>query len=164
MRLTTYETRFDAETGKAVLVKESSRNCPSVSSIRSPSDAAAALEFLYGASTLAEEHVWVICLSHGGKVIGALEVSHGTDGTSFFSPREILMKACLAGASSIIVAHNHTSGDVSPSGIDRDSTKRLKSAADILGITLLDHIIIGSGGKHFSFREEGALDKKEEQK
>ncbi|NLY87255.1 MAG: DNA repair protein RadC [Clostridiales bacterium] len=71
-------------------------------------------------------------------------------------PREVFRPAIRKGAAAIIVAHNHPSGDPSPSEEDKAVTTRLREAADLLGIKLLDHVIIGNG-RHVSMREKGFL-------
>jgi DNA repair protein RadC len=71
-------------------------------------------------------------------------------------PREILKRALLSDAAGIIVYHNHPSGDPTPSREDREFTRRLRAAAETLGVQLLDHLVIGAGGS-VSFREAGLL-------
>ena len=71
-------------------------------------------------------------------------------------PREVFREAIEVNAHSIIISHNHPSGDPVPSQKDRDITNILLKAGDILNIELVDHIVIGRG-KYFSFREEGIL-------
>lgn len=84
-------------------------------------------------------------------------VTQGTLDCSLVHPREVFKAAIVAGASSIIVAHNHPSGDPTPSREDRIVVKRLKDAAEIIGISLLDSIIVGDGpdGKALSMKESG---------
>lgn len=77
------------------------------------------------------------------KPIGLFELTHGSVNASQLGTREVFVRLCLLGASSFVVVHNHPSGDPSPSIDDNATTKRLKSAADIMGIPLVDHIIIG---------------------
>ncbi|WP_341201081.1 JAB domain-containing protein [Planomicrobium okeanokoites] len=71
-------------------------------------------------------------------------------------PREVMKSAILSNAASIIVGHNHPSGNPTPSEEDHKVTKRLKEAGEIIGIELLDHIIIGSDS-YLSFEERGYL-------
>ncbi|MBN2796633.1 MAG: JAB domain-containing protein [Clostridia bacterium] len=71
-------------------------------------------------------------------------------------PREIFKAAILANSGSILVAHNHPSGNPKPSQEDNAITKRLKEAGELIGITLLDHIIIGKDG-YYSFKENSQL-------
>ncbi|MBQ6501535.1 MAG: JAB domain-containing protein [Mogibacterium sp.] len=90
------------------------------------------------------ETVVVLSLNAKGEVIGCHEASIGDIVSSAVHPREIFKHAILSNAASIVVAHNHPSGDPEPSAQDIDATKRLKEAGNILGIPLLDHIVIGS--------------------
>ena len=69
-------------------------------------------------------------------------------------PRDVFRAAMLAQASSVVVFHNHPSGDPSPSVADRLVTRRLDEAGELIGIELCDHIILGEG-TYFSFKEEG---------
>ena len=91
------------------------------------------------------EHFVVIMLNRKNGIIGINTVSVGDLSTSIVHPREVFKPAIVAGAASIIVAHNHPSGDPAPSRDDINVTTRLKEAGDILGIGVLDHIIIGDG-------------------
>lgn len=75
--------------------------------------------------------------------IAVHEVSTGTANSSLVHPREVFGPALQLAAVALVVAHNHPSGDPTPSAEDRAVTERLKSAAEILGITFLDHIVIG---------------------
>lgn len=100
----------------------------------------------------AEEYVYTLALDNKNKATGLFEISHGTVNSSVISPREIYIRALLLGASSIILFHNHPSGDVTPSKDDILVTKRVKAAGELLGIELLDHLIVGD--KYYSFREE----------
>lgn len=71
-------------------------------------------------------------------------------------PREVVKRAIALGASAIILAHNHPSGDVTPSKADIDMTRKIKEAASSIGIKLHDHLIIG-GAKHYSFASNNLL-------
>jgi len=83
-------------------------------------------------------------------------VSIGDLSSSIVHPREVYKDAVVASAASIIVAHNHPSGDPTPSGEDVAVTKRLISAGEIMGIDLLDHIVIGDG-VFVSLKERGLI-------
>lgn len=84
------------------------------------------------------------------------EIYRGTLDRAVVEPREILKRALLANAAGLILYHNHPSGDPSPSREDREFTRRLASAAESVGLRLLDHIVVGRGGC-VSFREAGLL-------
>ena len=84
------------------------------------------------------------------------EIYRGTLDRAVVEPRELLKRALLSNAAALIVYHNHPSGDPSPSREDREFTRRLASAADLVGLRLLDHVVVGRDGC-VSFREAGLL-------
>jgi len=85
-------------------------------------------------------------------------VSEGSLNQSIVHPRETFKSAILANAAAVILAHNHPSGDTTPSREDREITRRLREAGDILGIKVLDHVIVDTdSGNSFSFVESGLL-------
>lgn len=77
------------------------------------------------------------------RVLSIATVSVGTADHTFMAPREIFRDALLAGASAIVVAHNHPSADATPSADDRQLTRRLAQAGATLGVDLLDHLVVG---------------------
>lgn len=87
------------------------------------------------------------------RVLHSVRVSVGILNGSLIHPREVFAPAVAERAASIILVHNHPSGDPSPSPEDREVTRRLRSAGGIVGIPVLDHVIIGSCS-FYSFREE----------
>jgi DNA repair protein RadC len=98
----------------------------------------------------------VLCLSTKHRVIGYYEAARGTIDSVSVHPREVFTGALLANAAAIIAAHVHPSGDPRPSAEDRDVTRRLAAAGELLGIPLLDHVIIGDH-RYYSFKEGGLL-------
>lgn len=102
------------------------------------------------------EHFVTVLLDGKGRVIGVDEVSVGTVTAALVHPREILKTLILANAVSFIVAHNHPSGDPTPSNEDVALTRRLKAAGELMGIRLLDHVVIGEGRFH-SMQEAGQV-------
>jgi len=107
-----------------------------------------------------QEHLIVICVDSRSRVIGCSEVSRGTLSASLVHPRETFRIAICLNAAGLIVAHNHPSGDCSPSPDDRDTTRRLVRAGEILGIPVADHVILGDADAakpYFSFRESGLI-------
>jgi len=94
---------------------------------------------------LDKEHFKVITLSTKNHVIGIEEVSIGSLNSSIVHPREVFKRAVEKSAASVILIHNHPSGDPEPSKEDIQVTNRLVKAGEILGIEVLDHIIIGEG-------------------
>jgi DNA repair protein RadC len=104
----------------------------------------------------AKEHFKLILLNPRNKIIGISTVSVGTLNTSLAHPREIFKEAIIHSAMSVVLAHNHPSGDPEPSEDDLKITKRLVEAGKILGIEIIDHIIIGKNN-FCSFKEKGLL-------
>lgn len=102
-----------------------------------------------GIRNCAEEHVYIACLNNRMKMIGCFEVSRGSVNSSVFPVREILQKSLLIGAVNIALSHNHPSGDITPSKMDIDATKRLKQACEICGIGIVDHVIIGANNADY---------------
>lgn len=133
------------------LVKENSK-IYEVDKISSPSDVRDYIEQVFKLSNQAEEVMVMLVLDIRNNVIGAFEVSRGSLNSSIVHPREVFKRALLLNGASIILAHNHPSGDPTPSKEDVDITKRLVEGGDILGITVLDHLIIGDN-RYRSFKE-----------
>ena len=106
--------------------------------------------------TLSQEHLYCFCCDIKNNVKSIEMVSKGSLNTSIVHPREVLKAAILSNAASIILVHNHPSGDPEPSSEDFAITGRMKKACDILGINLLDHIIIGNNN-YYSFKDKGRL-------
>ena len=98
----------------------------------------------------------ILCLSTKHRVIAYHEVSRGTLDATLVHPREVFTAALLSNAASIILTHNHPSGDPTPSPDDQQLTRRLVDAGRLIGVDVLDHIIVGDG-RYFSFREGGCL-------
>jgi DNA repair protein RadC len=95
-------------------------------------------------------------LNARSQVIGINTVSVGTLTAALVSPRECYKPAVIAGAAAIVAIHCHPSGDCSPSPEDRDTTRRLVKAGEIMGIALVDHVIIACDS-FYSFREHGLI-------
>jgi DNA repair protein RadC len=98
------------------------------------------------------EHFLSLLVDGRHKVIGLDDVSVGTLTASLVHPREVFKSAIVANAAALVLVHNHPSGDPAPSTEDREITKRLADAAELIGITLLDHVILGHDRFH-SFAE-----------
>lgn len=103
------------------------------------------------------EVLLAIFLDARHRVTGFAEVARGSANVNRFAPRDVLTPALLANAVAIVIAHNHPSGETSPSRADRLVTVSMKDACALIGIALLDHVIVTDTG-HFSFREDGAID------
>ena len=103
-----------------------------------------------------KEHFVVLCLNARRQLLRLETVSVGTLSASLVHPREVFAPAIAHAAAAVVAVHNHPSGDPSPSAEDRDATRRLQRAGELLGIPLADHVIV-SESAFFSFREHGLL-------
>ncbi len=101
------------------------------------------------------ENFVAVLLNTKNEVIESPTISVGTLSSSLVHPREVFKPAIRASAASVVLSHNHPSGKVEPSREDKEVTKRLVEAAEIIGIEVLDHVIIGE--EHFSMKEHGML-------
>lgn len=103
------------------------------------------------------EEFRVLLLDGRHRLLGEESVSRGTLTASLVHPREVFRPALREAAASVILAHNHPSGDPTPSLEDREVTRRLGRAGRLLGIPVLDHVVVAEDG-FVSLREEGVLD------
>lgn len=124
--------------------------------IRVTSPSIAANYVLSEMSVLEQEHFRVMTLNTKKEINFIREISKGTINMTIVHAREVFRAAISDNAHSIILLHNHPTGDPSPSKEDIGLTKNLIEASKIIGIDILDHIIIGDN-KYFSFLEEGLL-------
>ena len=105
---------------------------------------------------LKKERFYVVCLDQQNRLLGDELVSEGTLTQALVHPREVFGPAIRMQAAAVAVVHNHPSGSPRPSLEDKTLTTQLRQAADLLGIRLLDHVIVGDG-TYTSFVEEGLL-------
>ena len=131
---------------------------PVEGTLSSPRDAARlAGDILAGADV---ERVLALHLNTKHRLIGVHVVSVGTLDASLVHPREVFKAACLSNAAALVIAHNHPSGDPTPSGEDRALSDRLRQAGELLGVDLLDFVIVTDpidGFRYYSFKESGVL-------
>ena len=147
-RVTKYDVR---------LVKESSSLYDyDQRALNNPYAVSKLLNNIFDMENLCEEHFVMLALDAKLRVVGAFDIHTGTINGSLVSMRSLFSRAMLCNANSIIVAHNHPSGVVKPSGEDINLTRRIKEAGEILDIKLQDHIIIGEDS-YYSFNNEGRL-------
>jgi DNA repair protein RadC len=106
------------------------------------------------------EHFGVMLLDTKHRLLRQRIISIGTLDASVVHPREVFREATAASAATIVVFHNHPSGDPTPSGDDLELTKRLVRAGIVMGIEVLDHVIIAET-RYFSFREQGVIQRTE---
>ncbi len=105
---------------------------------------------------LDHEEFWILYLNNSNKIIEQFQISKGGITGTLVDIRITLRKALELGAVSLILAHNHPSGNLNPSEADKQLTKKLKTAAESLDIKILDHIIV-TEKSYFSFADEGLL-------
>lgn len=105
----------------------------------------------------AREHFCALYLNQRNVPIAYQIVSVGTASASLVHPREVFQPAILAGAASLVLAHNHPSGDTSPSSEDVEVTRRIISAGRILGVGVVDHVVFAHAGGFASLREACAV-------
>ena len=103
-----------------------------------------------------KERFYAVHLDSKNKVLGVDMVSQGTIESSQVHPREVYKPAILNSAVSVIFVHSHPSGDPEPSVADKELTKTLEMAGEIMGIEVLDHVIIGRD-EYYSFADKGEL-------
>lgn len=103
-----------------------------------------------------QEHLMAIYLNNHNQIVDERVISIGTKNRSIASPSDILRYAVRCNATSIVVAHNHPSGSVAPSGNDRDFTRDLMECCKLFEIVLLDHVVVGRD-TYYSFREKDYL-------
>jgi DNA repair protein RadC len=109
------------------------------------------------------EKFWVLSLNRKNRLLKCRAVTSGTATASLVHPREVFREAIRNSASAVVCAHNHPSGDPSPSQADIRATRQLREAAKVVQIDLLDHVIVGlpehdpSGTGYYSFAESGLL-------
>lgn len=156
MRVVKYRTILD-EHQKAVLEKEISFNCPELDrKMNSPEKVVGLAKQVLHLHQQSEEYMYMVCMNTKLEMTSLFEISHGNVNSSIAGTREVMQKALLANAVSIILMHNHPSGDHQPSREDIEVTRRMVEAGKIVGIQVLDHIVIGRPG-YTSLKEKGYL-------
>lgn len=155
MRIVKYNTKFD-EDRKVVIEKDYSVNYPELDNkMSSPEKVCKLAKGFLRMHEDTEEHMYMLCLNTKLILTGLFEISHGNVNSSIVGTREVFQKALLGNAVSIILLHNHPSGDCTPSREDINVTQRLQEAGKIIGVDVLDHIIIGD--TFTSLKEKGYI-------
>jgi DNA repair protein RadC len=113
-------------------------------------------EFFPVISDLAHEEFWIMLLNRSNRIIDKSRISQGGTAGTVIDIKIIIKKAVEKLASSIILCHNHPSGNLTPSKADINITLKLKEAAELMDIKMLDHIIVADN-TYFSFTDEGVL-------
>jgi len=130
------------------------KEVPYLKTIRVPSDVVEQFKYL---GTRDREEFVTIHLDRANRLICWDQVSVGNLSEALVSAQCVLKTALLSNAASLILAHSHPSGRTEPSLEDKEVTTRLREAARIFDIKILDHIIIASDSGYFSFQEHGLL-------
>ncbi len=120
--------------------------------VHSPADAANILDYFIGA--LDHEEMWVVNLDTRNRAMSLVALYKGSVNSSQVRVAEVFRQAILENAPAILVAHNHPSGDISPSPEDINVTRAIFQAGKLLDIDLLDHLIV-SQGRYTSLKEKG---------
>jgi len=102
-----------------------------------------------------QEVMGALFLDVRGKHVADKELYRGTLSRAAVEPREVLKEALRRGAAGVVLFHTHPSGDPSPSPEDLSFTRRMSAAADVVGVRLIDHMILGASGSWVSLRERG---------
>ena len=146
---------YDIPGFRITLVREPGVKLAERPQIRLAADAAPLLAHYIGDT---DREVFVVAmLTVRHRVLGFHTVSVGCLTSSLVHPREVFKPAILAGSAALVLAHNHPSGDPEPSAEDLSLPRRLASGGQLLGIEILDHVILGEGGRFVSLRERGVL-------
>jgi DNA repair protein RadC len=135
------------------LVCESGADEPEEVTLRTSTDAANALRSVFEGAD--REKFVAMMLDAKHRAIAINLVSIGSLTASIVHAREVFRPVLLLPTAAIILAHNHPSGDATPSSEDVELTRRLRQAGEIFGIPVLDHVILGDG-QHYSFADSGA--------
>jgi DNA repair protein RadC len=138
---------------ETLIVKEALPDYLAKKTIKCSQDVNQLFEFLVKET---KEHFIAIHLDSKNKILCIDRVSSGSLSASVVHPREVMKSTLLSSAAALILVHNHPSGDPTPSREDSELTSRLKEAAEILGVRLLDHVIIGDG-QYVSMADRGIL-------
>jgi DNA repair protein RadC len=105
-----------------------------------------------------QELFYLLLMNRANSVLGWIKLSSGGTAGTVVDPKMVFALALQTNANSIILSHNHPSGNLNPSQNDLELTKCLNQASQFLKIKLLDHIIIAPDGTYYSFADEGVLD------
>jgi DNA repair protein RadC len=103
------------------------------------------------------EEFYILLLDRSNRVMGHYKVSQGGLAGTVVDPKVVFSAALKARASSLILAHNHPSGNLKPSQADTDLTNKIKQGGELLDIAILDHLILSPEGGYFSFADEGLM-------
>lgn len=156
MEIATYDLRLN-EDKTLKLVKENSIEYRGNNEMfTEPEKIAKMMKNIFDMDNLATEHLYVIAMNCKCKILGIFELSSGCMAETMCGIRELFQRLLMVGAVQFVVTHNHCSGYVEPSEADNRMTARIRQAASLMGIELVDHIIIGTQG-YYSMKEKGGI-------
>ena len=138
---------------RVTLVREGS-SANQINIIKTPEDVVNILSADYDAAVV--EMAQMLALGTKNKIIGIFTISTGSLNASIIHPRDIFQRAILSNAASVILAHNHPSGDPTPSSEDIELTNKLVQVGKMMDLPILDHVVIGDG-KFVSLKERGII-------
>lgn len=151
MRVLKYKTVLN-DKKRCDLMKEKSFNYPVENDLNSPSAIYRMLCDVFRIDKETEECLYLLSFNAKHKLLGVFEASRGTSMSTVCGVREIFQKALLSNAVGVVIAHNHPSGDVSPSMEDEYAWKKMRDAGELIGVVMLDSVIVGDGN-YYSFYE-----------
>lgn len=137
------------------LVADGARVRAPVEAINCAEDAIRLFRDYFERESLPHERVMAALVNGSNKIMALIRVSEGGLHGCALTAKDVLRPAIAAGASAIVLSHNHPSGNPDPSREDIEMTRHLKSACDVVGVSLLDHVIIAAGGLATSMLEQG---------
>ena len=123
--------------------------------LKSSTDSAEHLQAFLNQYPKDQEHFAIVFMNSQNQIISTEVISSGSLATAAVFPREIVKRLLALEAGAIIVAHNHPSGETTPSNSDRALTKKLQRGLEAIDVSLLDHLVIGHG--FYSFSDQGLL-------
>lgn len=138
---------------KCQVVREKGVNYPEVDGKATPSAVHKIATDVLELDKASEEHIYALLLNPKLNINGIVEVSKGTANEATFHAREVFKAAIIHNATSVIIVHNHPSGELSVSNADKETTKQIMAAGKLLNIPLVDHIIVSNEG-YLSLKEE----------
>lgn len=143
-----------------VLIKESAVNYKDLDAITSADEVTRIMADVFFLDRQLTEVIYLIALNNRGKPLVFFQINKGFIDMCPVDVRGMMVRLLLCNASSLVLVHNHTSGEVIPSQDDFLVTERIRCASEVLGLNFLDHIIIGEEKHYFSFRESVWQEKK----
>jgi DNA repair protein RadC len=147
---------FKTKVTKYKLVKEKT-DIPSVKISRAENVSEYAQQYLYGEDIEVYESMWLLLLNRANNVVGFVRMSQGSSDGTIMDIKMISTYAVQSLTASMILIHNHPTGNIEPSTNDSRLTKKLKEAMDIFNITVLDHVIVEPDGMYYSFADNGKI-------